>query len=898
MKADSPRAQELFHRALDLAPGERAAFLDRACGSDAELRARVGALLDALAAAGEFFAEQLPTEGPGNEQPGATVGRYKLLEKIGEGGMGSIWMAEQRDSVKRRVALKIIKLGMDTRQVIARFEAERQALAIMDHPNIAKVFDAGATDTGRPYFVMEYIRGVPIVEYCDRERADTETRLTLFTRVCHAIQHAHQKGIIHRDIKPSNVLVTLYDGVPVPKVIDFGIAKATDSELTVRTLFTEHRQVIGTPAYMSPEQTEMSGLGVDTRSDVYSLGVLLYELLTGTTPFATSDLLSVGIDEMMRTLREVEPPTPSRRISTLGETSARTARQRRVDVKQLGTLFRGDLDWIVMRCLEKDRTRRYATASELAADIQRHLDDEPVTAGPPRATYRLRKFVRRNRGQVIAGGAVAAALLSGVVAFAWQAEVVRDQRDQAQRALAAEAEQRRLAEAATAEARFQTAIAEAVAEFQTEMIQAADPDNLLGDKVTVLQATEAAVDRLDGGSLADQPLLEAAVRQSIGQTFFGLGRYAAAESNFRKSLKLFQESLPAEHPRILRNLNQLAMVLNDEGERGEAELLLRQALDLARAAHPSGHRDIGTTSNNLALVLHSRHEFAEAEPYYRQALQIARDAVPVDQREIAVGLNNLASVLSALHRLDEAEPLQREALQIILDTLPPGHPDIATNLSNLAGLLQESGKLAEAEPLYRDALRIRREVLPAGHMAVGRTASNLGWLLCTLGRDDEGEPFLREGLEIARAALPAWHAQRIAIEDSYSTARLSAARSAADPRAWAAAESRILESMSVRTQAQPDHWSTYHSKSMLGEARQGQHRHAEAEALLIEGYRGMLERLASIPAGRAANIMQAALERIVRFYEATGNSEEAAAWRRRLEAESSEPPTSSAERGR
>jgi len=353
------------------------------------------------------------------EQAGTEIGRYKLLEQVGEGGMGTIWLADQREPVKRRVALKIIKLGMDTKQVIARFEAERQALALMDDPHIAKVFDAGTTETGRPYFVMEYIKGVPILQYCDRERVDTKARLELFIQVCQAIQHAHQKGVIHRDIKPSNVLVALQDGVPVPKVIDFGIAKATHSELTAKTLFTEHGQLLGTPAYMSPEQADVSGLDIDTRSDVYSLGVLLYEMLTGTTPFDVEDLRSKGFGEMMRVIREDEPHTPSTRISSLGDTASRTAQLRRVDAKKLGTLLRGDVDWIVMKCLEKDRTRRYDTANGLAADIRRHLDDEPVTAGAPSATYRLRKFVRRNRAQVIAASLVLAALLAAIVGTSW-----------------------------------------------------------------------------------------------------------------------------------------------------------------------------------------------------------------------------------------------------------------------------------------------------------------------------------------------------------------------------------------------------------------------------------------------------------------------------------------------
>src|SRR6516164_1573155 len=370
---------------------------------------------------------------PGEQSLGTMIGRYKLLEKVGEGGFGVVYVAEQREPVKRRVALKIIKLGMDTRQVIARFEAERQALALMDHPNIAKVLDAGATGTGRPYFVMELVRGIKITDYCEQNQLSTRERLDLFISVCQAIQHAHQKGIIHRDIKPSNILVTLHDGVPVPKVIDFGIAKATQGELTDKTVYTQLQEFIGTPAYMSPEQAEMSGLDIDTRADIYSLGVLLYELLTGKTPFDAEDLLKAGLEQMRRTIREKEPLKPSTRLSQQlvaadvsrrksgpsdrGEISADV--RRRLQVRKLIELLRGELDWIVMRCLEKDRTRRYATANGLASDVQRYLNTEPVTARPPSQLYRFRKMVRRNKLAFGTASAVAAALVIGLGLSTW-----------------------------------------------------------------------------------------------------------------------------------------------------------------------------------------------------------------------------------------------------------------------------------------------------------------------------------------------------------------------------------------------------------------------------------------------------------------------------------------------
>jgi WD40 repeat protein/serine/threonine protein kinase len=400
---------------------ERAAFLNEVCGNDAELRSEVEALLKAsqetVSSDDKLPSDITFTSGSSRllEEPGAEIGPYKLLQLIGEGGFGAVYMAEQERPIRRRVALKIIKLGMDTKQVIARFEAERQALALMDHPNIAKVLDAGATDTGRPYFVMELVKGIPITEYCDKNNLSTSERLELFIDVCKAVQHAHQKGIIHRDIKPSNVMVTLHDGRPVPKVIDFGIVKSINQRLTEKTMFTEYERMIGTPAYMSPEQAEMSGLDVDTRTDIYSLGVLLYELLTGTTPFGAKELRRAGHAEMCRIIRETDPPKPSTRLSTLGDALIDVAKRRGAEPDALRRILHGDLDWIIMKTLEKDRTRRYETASEFARDIERHIRDEPVSAGPPSKFYRLRKFVRRHKTAVVSGLLIVTAIVVGLV---------------------------------------------------------------------------------------------------------------------------------------------------------------------------------------------------------------------------------------------------------------------------------------------------------------------------------------------------------------------------------------------------------------------------------------------------------------------------------------------------
>ncbi len=425
------REEALFAAALAKPPAERASFLDGACHADPALRARLEELLAAHDDPGQLATSATAarptlkigfTADPADEAIGQMLGPYKLREKIGEGGCGVVYVAEQEKPVRRRVALKVIKLGMDTRNVMARFEAERQALAMMDHPNIAKVLDAGATQAGRPYFVMELVRGIRITDYCDQNNLSTRERLDLFVKVCQAIQHAHQKGIIHRDIKPSNILVTLHDGVPVPKVIDFGIAKATEGRLSELTVYTEMHQFIGTPAYMSPEQAEMSGLDIDTRSDIYALGVLLYELLTGQTPFDGKELVQSGIDEIRRTIREVEPPRPSTRLSTMVDADlTRIAKRHGAEPSKFSKLVRGDLDWIVMTCLEKDRRRRYETANGLATDIKRHLNNEPVFARPPSATYRIQKAVRRHKLGFAAGAAVSLALLIGAAVSTTQA---------------------------------------------------------------------------------------------------------------------------------------------------------------------------------------------------------------------------------------------------------------------------------------------------------------------------------------------------------------------------------------------------------------------------------------------------------------------------------------------
>ena len=537
--------KEIFADALEKAnAAERAAYLAQACANDAQLRQQVEALLQAHEKAGGFLEEPaiappgktVVLSTPLTEKPGDRIGRYKLREKIGEGGCGVVYVAEQEEPVRRRVALKVIKLGMDTKAVIARFEAERQALAMMDHPNIAKVLDAGTTETGRPYFVMELVRGIRITDYCDQNKLSTPERLGLFMQVCHAVQHAHQKGIIHRDIKPSNILVTLHDGVPVPKVIDFGIAKATEGRLTDLTVYTELHQFIGTPAYMSPEQAEMSGLDIDTRSDIYSLGVLLYELLTGKTPFDPQELLQSGLDAMRRTIREQEPPRPSTRLSTMVVADLTALAQRHgAEPPRLIHLIRGDLDWITMKALEKDRTRRYETANGLAQDLERHLKNETIIARPPSSAYRFQKLVQRNKLAFAAAGAVLAALVIGlgVSIFLYL---------KADKAREAERKQHQLAD--TARGQMEGIISFIMKDLQPALEQS-------GRLPLLKQIAEKVVRQFDAlpPELRDSKMesAQASALEAMARFHEGSGDRPAAEVALRKSIKLARR-VAAENP--------------------------------------------------------------------------------------------------------------------------------------------------------------------------------------------------------------------------------------------------------------------------------------------------------------------------------------------------------------
>ncbi len=660
-----------------------------------------------------------------SEVLGTRIGPYKLLQLIGEGGFGSVYMAEQEKPVLRKVALKIIKLGMDTHQVIARFEAERQALAMMDHPHIARVLDAGATDSGRPFFVMDLVKGEPITAYCDRHSLSIDKRLELFAQVCNAVQHAHTKGIIHRDVKPSNVLVSTLDGRPCAKVIDFGIAKATTSKLTEKTLFTQHNQLIGTLEYMSPEQAEGS-LDIDTRTDVYSLGVLLYELLTGSTPFDSSRLRSAAYAEIQRIIREVEPPVPSARISQSSETLSAVAAHRHVEPARLGPLVRGELDWIVMKALDKDRARRYETANSLGDDIARFRTGQAVVAAPPGVSYRFKKFIRRNRSMVSAGGAVAGALLMGVAAFAWQAKVARAQRDIAVRSQVAEAEQRKAAEASMEAESKARKRAEEINVFVTKTLRLGD--SLAGGAAdaTIAQAMEKAIKEIDAGAFKDDPETEVRLRATIASILQHNNRPAEAGQLLPGVMEVVRRALSSDDPNVPANRTKWIEMWHrfwkaDPDATFDLESIMRMP-------------------GALALM-------AKGEPFLVEALAVERRRWNGDHEDVARGLTQLASLRSALGRPAEAEPLLVEALEMERRIYEGDHRRIVGSLAFLATVRTEMGRAADAEPLAAEALEMHRRLAPNDSELEMGLLNDLATLRLALGRAAEAEPMLLQALE-------------------------------------------------------------------------------------------------------------------------------------------------------
>jgi serine/threonine protein kinase len=665
------------------------------------------------------------------ERPGDRIGRYKLLEKIGEGGCGVVYVAEQAEPVRRRVALKVIKLGMDTRQVVARFEAERQALAMMDHPHIAKVFDGGTTASGRPFFVMELVRGLRITDYCDENHLSTSQRLDLFIQVCHAVQHAHQKGIIHRDLKPSNILVTINDGVAVPKVIDFGVAKATSGQpLTDKTVYTAFEQFIGTPAYMSPEQTLLTSLDIDTRSDIYSLGVLLYELLTGRLPFDPKELFAKGLDEIRRTIREQEPPRPSVRLSTLGAGDLTTAAKRRsTDVTRLIHDIRGDLDWVVTKCLEKDRNRRYETANGLAADIQRHLKNEPIVARPPSRLYSFRRLVRRNKVAFTAAAAVLVALLAGLGFSTWA--LVRER-------------------AARQQAALEAAKSKQVAKFLKDMIWDMKPSVAMGRDTTLMREFADRTYEQLSQDLTTQPDVQAELRASLGKLFHVLEDHRKAEAIHRDNLPRMKSLLGDEHERVADLMRDFACVLEHRGKHKESEALARETLALARKRRGEEHTDTAHSLGLIAVALAGQKKYAEAVAWQRQSQAIYLKLRGAEDRDYSLGLANLADWFTKLGNTNEAELLYRESLVIRRKKKGDTHPEVVVLVKDLARFHVGQGRLDEAEKQIRELLAAQRKALGNENREVAKTLAFLAAILIDNGRPAEGEPLAHESVELHR----------------------------------------------------------------------------------------------------------------------------------------------------
>ncbi len=715
----------------------------------------------------------------GESVAGANIGPYRLLELVGEGGMGEVWLAEQKVPVRRRVALKLVKPGMDTREVVARFQSERQALALMDHPAIAKVFDAGSTPHGRPYFVMEYVVGVPITTYCDEHKLTTCERLELFIRVCEGVQHAHQKAILHRDLKPSNILVSAVDGKPVPRIIDFGLAKATAQRLTPDTLYTQVGMIVGTLAYMSPEQADSAGVDVDTRTDVYSLGVILYQLLIGSLPL---DFAGTPPDQFRSRLREEDVQRPSTKLRTLGDKSSVAAQNRSADPPALIRQVRGDLDAITLKCLEKDRARRYSTPADLAADIGRYLRNEPVVARPASVAYRARKYIRRHRLGVAVAASAVVLLIAGAVAQTLELRRIKRERDRADR----------------------------VTQFMTGMFKVSNPSEARGNDIRAREILDKASKEIDTG-LAKDPELQAQMMHVMGVVYDSLGLYSKAESLFSRAADIRRQTLGVKNRDTLASMSKLALVLDEESRYPEAEKLNRETMELRRRALGPKDRDTLQSASQLAFVYNDEGRFPEAEKLNRETLEIAeREYGPQDEeariarQHLAIDFayegkfpdaeklfretyendrqrlgdddpttlgdaNNLGAILSQQERWTEAEKVYRDALAIKLRVEGPEHPQTLLTMGNLAQVLVNEKRYPEAEKLLRDTYAAKLKTVGPEHRSTLVTMGNLAELLQIEGQNAEAEKLVRQTLDIERRALGSEHTDTLVTLKSLGT---------------------------------------------------------------------------------------------------------------------------------
>jgi eukaryotic-like serine/threonine-protein kinase len=941
------RVREIFDAARDRLPEERPEFIARACSGQPNVREQVNCLLLAHDRAGGFLdspawlsvpaaedSEPLTTQSK-PETAGTVIGRYHLVQEIGAGGMGEVWLAEQKEPVRRRVAIKLVKAGMNTREVMARFESERQALALMDHPAIAKVFDAGSTPQGAPYFVMEYVKGVPITNYCDDHRLSTRERLEIFMHVCEGVQHAHQKAIIHRDLKPSNILVTEVDARPAPKIIDFGIAKALDQRLTKDTIYTRAGTFLGTPEYMSPEQAVSSSGDIDTRTDVYSLGVIFYELLAGAPPL---ELQKVAYDEFLRRLREEEPPKPSTNIRTRDPvTCIEVARKRQTEPATLVRQLRGDLDLITLKALEKDRARRYGSPSEFAADVGRYLRNAAVLAVPPSVAYRARKFGRRYRAALITVAAFVLVLVAATLISIRQS--IRANRE--------------------------AAVAQAVNDFlQNDLLAQASAATQAGPSakpdphLEVRTALDRAAARI-GGRFAGQPEVEASIRDTMGQTYEDLGLYPEARKQFERALELHRRALGAnspttlkmmnnlgriamrqgkyqeaeallsqalaiqrrvlgpEHPETLRSMNNLAADYDDEGDYPHAEALQSQVLEFRRRTLGPEHPDTLRSMINLANVYEEEGKYPQAETVYSRTLEISRRVLGPEHPFTLMSMSNLAAAYTDGGKPAQAETLLKQSLEMSRRVLGPEHPDTLRSMNNLAVVYDDEGKYAQGEALYSQALEMSRRVLGPEHPETLVSMNNLADAYSYQGKQVRAKALFSQTLEIARRVLgPAKPYTLIFVSDfgsmyqrqgDYALAETYASQAFAgrrhalgpkDPDTLASeadlalayvSEARFAESDPLASEAlntektvQPDNWQRFRAASLLGATLAGEKKYAEAEPLLLEGYQGMLARKEFIGAPERYHL-DLARRWLIQLYQTWGKPDKAAEWSKKCD---------------